>query len=116
MSKQEGIPVGSVPSAAVAISGEGGGVCPVGVSAQGGVCLGVVYTPRPRGRHPQTQRQTLPQTQRQTAHQTQRQTPSLGTEFLTHTCENITFPQLLLRTVMRKKSQIDVFPNQGHQL
>ena len=26
--------------------------------------------------------------------------PPLWTEFLTHACENITFPQLLLRTVM----------------
>ena len=26
-------------------------------------------------------------------------TPLLWTEFLTHACENITFPQLLLRTV-----------------
>ena len=41
--KQECIPVGRVPSAAVAISGGGvsdrGGVCPMGV---GGVCLGGV--------------------------------------------------------------------------
>ena len=35
--EQECIPVGCVPSAAVAVSG-GGGVFP-GVSAQGGVCL-----------------------------------------------------------------------------
>ena len=43
-----------------------GGVCPEGVSAQGGVCLGGV---------------------------------PLWTEFLTHACENMTFQQLLLRTV-----------------
>ena len=57
--KQECIPVGRVPSAAVAVSGEMGGVCPGGVclveclprgvsakevSAQGDVCLGGVST------------------------------------------------------------------------
>ena len=55
-----------------------------GVSAQGVVCLGV-YTPRPRCRHPQTQRQT-PQTQMQTLPRTQRQTPSFA---------NITTPSRL---------------------
>ena len=34
---------------------------------------------------------------------TQRQTPPPRTEFLTHACENITFPQLLLRTVTKQK-------------
>ena len=29
--------------------------------------------------------------------------PPLWTEFLTHTCENITFPQLRLRTVIKEK-------------
>ena len=58
--KQECIPVGGVPVAAVAISE--GGVCIL----LGGVSLRGV---------------------------------SLWTEFLTHSCENITFPQLLLRTV-----------------
>ena len=29
--------------------------------------------------------------------------PSLWTEFLTHACENITFPQLRLRTVKSEK-------------
>ena len=52
-----------------------------GVSAQGmGVCLGG-FLPRgclPRGVY----------------------TSPLWTEFLTHACENITFPQLLLRTVI----------------
>ena len=57
--KQECIPVGCVPSAAVA--GGQGDVSAQGVSA----------------RH-----------------------PPLWTEFLTHACENITFPQLRLRTVM----------------
>ena len=63
-----------------------GGVCPWGgVSAHGegclprggGVCLGGVCQ-RNAGIHP----------------------PSKWTEFLTHACENITFPQLLLRAVI----------------
>ena len=56
-----------------------GGVCPWGrVSAQGrGVCLGGVCQ-RNAGIHP----------------------PPKWTEFLTHACENITFPQLLLRAVI----------------
>ena len=66
------------------------GVCPGGVSAQGGVCPGGWCLPRegvclaclPGGCLP---RQTL---------------PPLWTEFLTHACENITFPQLLLRTAI----------------
>ena len=70
----------------------GGGVClgreclPRGVSAQGGVCWGCT-PPGPRGRHP------LP----------------MWTEFLTHACENITFPQLLLRTV-KSEPQLDKKP------
>ena len=62
--EQECIPVGRVPSTAVAICGERGG---------GGVCLG----------------RRLPDT-------------PLCTEFLTHACENITFPQLCLRFVMNR--------------
>ena len=46
--EQECIPVGCVPSAAVAISGCGGvwpgGVCQGGVSAHEGVCGGGVFT------------------------------------------------------------------------
>ena len=61
--KQESIPVGCVPSAAVAVGGVS--ACP------GGVC------PVHAGIH-----------------------PPKWTEFLTHACENITFPQLLLRTVI----------------
>ena len=85
--KRECIPVGCVPSAAVAMSG--GGCLPKGVSARGclpGRCLpggGVsakgrwgVYSPR------------------------------LWTEFLTHACVNITFPQLLLQTVMKNNLTI----------
>ena len=69
--KQECIPVGCVPSAAIAMSIPActaqGGVCPRGVSAQGeGVCIPACA---------------------------EAQTP-LWTEFLTHTCENITLPQL----------------------
>ena len=49
--EQECIPVGCVPSAAVAVSSEGvsclGGVClPKGVSALDGVCLGEVFAQR----------------------------------------------------------------------
>ena len=42
------------------------------------------------------------------------QTPHrpLWTEFLTHACENITFPQLLLRTVMIKKVGIRILRSQ----
>ena len=64
--RQECIPVGCVPSAAVAVCWWG-----MGVSAQRGVSA---Y----RGVH-------LPQ----------------WTEFLTHACENTTFPQLRLRTVKK---------------
>ena len=32
------------------------------------------------------------------------QTPPPGTEFLTHACENITFPQILLQAVTRMHS------------
>ena len=74
----------------------GGDVCSGEVSARGlptgGVCLGKGVCPRgflPRGCLPGEC--TLPWTQRQT--------PLSWTEFLTHASENITFPQLLLRTV-----------------
>ena len=77
---QDCIPVGCVLSAAVAACLGGGGVCPgvsaQGVAAQGGVPAqgvsagGCVYT------------------------------SSLWTEFLIHTCENINFLQLRLRTVI----------------
>ena len=120
--KQECIPVGCIPSAAVAIWG----CLPKGVSASWGVCLGgvsalvgcllrgvsawgSVYPGEclPMGVHP-------PQTQRQTASPRPRgryppdpeaegDTP-LWTEFLTHACENITFPQLLLRMVNMTKN------------
>ena len=53
-----------------------GGVCPGWMSAQGGVCI---------SQHAMGQTSPLP-----------------WTEFLTHACENITFPQLLLRTVKIK--------------
>ena len=106
--KQECIPVRCIPSIAVAVSGAGGvclwrgvcwglGVClsmgclPRGVCL-GGVflgCLPRVYLPRgvhpsgPRGRHPWESEADPP-----------------WIEFLTHACENITFPQLLLRMVI----------------
>ena len=70
-SKQECIPVGCIPSTAVAVLGRGylpGGCVCLEVCLPGSVCLGVYTSP-------------------------------LWTEFLTHTCENITFQQLLLRTV-----------------
>ena len=69
--QQECIPVGCVPSAAITISG---GVC-LGAQGRGGMCVSQ-----------QSTGQTPPP-------------PPLWTEFLTHACENITFPQLLLRTV-----------------
>ena len=86
--RQECIPVGCVPSAAVAVCWGGqclptrgvwpGGCLPRrGLSAQGGVCPGGVSA---RG----NVWQTLP----------------LWTEFLTHACESITFPQLHLWTVI----------------
>ena len=72
--KQDCIPVGCVPSAAVAMSipactGQGG-VCP-----GEGVCPGGVYPSMHWGRHP------------------------LWTKWLTDRCKNITFPRLRLRTV-----------------
>ena len=92
-------PVGCVPSAAVAVLGGGS------ASSPGGVCLWaqrVVNTPW-----------TDTNPVRAGIY-----TPSAcwdthfppWTEFLTHTCENITFPQLRLRTVMsivtRESNQI----------
>ena len=70
---QECIPVECVPSTAVAVSGSGGGrgVCPGDVCVSGGVSQHMQW-----GRQPP------------------------WTEFLTHAYENITFPQLLLRTVI----------------
>ena len=69
------LPGGCLPRGRVCVLG---GVCPGGVCLSGGgVCLPA------RGvsaRHPP------------------------GTEFLTHACENITFPQLRLRTATRKIS------------
>ena len=84
-SPQECIPVGCVPHVLMAMSTRwGGGYLPGAVSAEGaclpgyvcqgavwpgcvcvqgclpGVCVHGVYTPRPRGRHPQIQRQTPP--------------------------------------------------------
>ena len=88
--QQECIPEGCVPSAAVAFSGAGcvclGNVCP-GVSAQRGVCLGGVS---PWGL-------CLPLGDGRRGIYT---SPSLWTEFLTHACDNITFPQILFRTVI----------------
>ena len=85
--EQDSIPVGCIPSAAVAVGGGGvgclpqcmlgylsGGVCP---SACWDTCLGGVC-PVHAGIH----------------------IPPRWTEFLKHACENITFPQLLLRTVI----------------
>ena len=66
--KQECIPVGCVPSAAVAVSG-GRGVCPGGRCLQRG-CI----PPRPRDRHP------LPKTQRQTPPGPRGRHTSLDTE------------------------------------
>ena len=71
--RQECIPIGCLPSAAVAFSGRG--CLPLGGCLPRVVCLGEVYTPGPRGRHP---------------HPVDR---------MTDTCESITFPQLLLLTV-----------------
>ena len=71
------------------VSAQGGvclGVSAQGVSAQGGVCAGGCL---PRG-------VSTP--------------PPLLTEFLTQACENITFPQLLLRTVMKKISEHQLGP------
>ena len=75
-----------VPSAAVAIGGGGGGSaqwgCQLRVICLGqGVCQGGCI-PAFNGAD----------------------TPRLWIEFLTHTCENITFPQLLLRTVIISSS------------
>ena len=57
------------------------GVCVSGECVcRGGVCPGVCVSQHPMGQTP----------------------PPLWTGFLTHACENITFPQLLLRTVRRK--------------
>ena len=76
MNKQECIPVGCVPSTAVAVSG--GGCLPGG---GGVVCLGGCL-PR-RGVH-------------------LHHPPTVGR--MTDACGNITFPQLLLRTVITNKS------------
>ena len=83
--EQECIPVGCVPSAAVAVC-PGWGVSAQGgrVSTQGG-CL-------PRGHLPGLGGMYISPTH-----------PS-RTEYLTDACENITFPQLRLRTVKTKYS------------
>ena len=65
--QQECIPVGCVPSAAVASPGEGG-ICPGGCLPRSCVCPGGVH-------HPPVNR-------------------------ISDRCKNITFPQLLLRTVI----------------
>ena len=67
----------------------GGEVSARGASAQGGVCLGGVCL---GGR-------CLPGGVYLGGHTP----PPLWTEFLTHACENITFPQLHLRTVITHK-------------
>ena len=104
--KQECIPVGCIPSAAVSVGGglPQGGVCPRGflpgvclpsgmsawgVSVWGGVCLGV-YPLRPRGRY-------CPLDPETNTPSTSRGRHPLWSEFLTHACENITFPQLLTK-------------------
>ena len=85
--KQECIPVGCVPSAAVAISGgvSAWGCLPRGVSARWGVCLGGLSAQRGVSQHELGQ------------------TP-LPMNRITDACENITFPQLLLRTVITLSS------------
>ena len=75
-----------------------GGVCPWEVFAQGGVCLGG-YLPGGSAQgvsatHPHPVHAGI-----QTPSPVQAGTPRLWTEFLTHTCENGTSLQLLLRTV-----------------
>ena len=57
-------------------------VCPGGW----GVCPRGVYTPGPRDRPPTPDHEA--------------DTPLLCTEGMTHACENITFPPLLLRAVI----------------
>ena len=111
LNKQECIPVGCVPSAAVAVRGVSSrgvsarGVSARGVSAQWDVCLGGECLPRgcltmgvclPSGcvcLGVSAQGGCLPQWM------LGYNTPPLWTEFLRHTYENITFPQLRLRTV-----------------
>ena len=73
--RQECIPIGCLPSAAVAVSGR---VSSIGGCLPRVICLGEVYTPGPRGRHPDP------------------------VDRMTDTCESITFPQLLLLTVKIK--------------
>ena len=72
LSKQECIPVGCVPSAAVAV-----------FPATHAPCLAHPH-------HVRSPNHACPSTTH---------APPLWTEFLTHACENITFPQLLLLTV-----------------
>ena len=73
-----------------------GGVCPRRMSAQGVPAWGCLPRhppgqeadpPGPRGRHPSP----------------------LWTNFLTHACENITFPQLLLRAVKISEKHINLW-------
>ena len=111
--QQECIPVECVPSAAVAVCCggclPGGVVCPGGrrqpaggggclpslsrvVSAQGGFCLGVVRPGRCLSKGVSPQQGCLPILSGGV--------PPLWTKFLTHACENITFPQLRLRMVI----------------
>ena len=82
--QQECIPVGCVPSAAVAVCWGGG--LPRGVRP-GGIC--------PRGGGGSAQGWCLADTPR-------------WTEFLTHASENIAFPQLRLRTIISNRQRIIV--------
>ena len=88
MTKQECIPVGCIPSAHwlhLVVFGGGGGCMP-GDRVCLGVCMPGGLTCRGRGHA--CQGVCVPCT------------PILWTEFLTHACENITFPQLMLRAVI----------------
>ena len=95
--KQVCIPVGCVPSIAVPVCLGGclpRGCLPGGCLPTGGVCLGDVCSGGVSSQMGVSARGVC------VSQHALRQTPQpLWTEFLTHACENITFPQLRLRTV-----------------
>ena len=92
-----------------------GGICPGGMSCG---CLTKACLPRgclpkedicPGGCLPGGVYTDTPQTKKQTPLDPKADNPSPWTNFLTHACENTTFPQLLLQTVQISEKHISLW-------